>query len=408
MNSYDVVIVGAGHGGVQAASTLRRKKFIGSIAVVTDEADWPYERPPLSKGYLANETPFDKMLLQQPGFWTTRDITLHRGMRVNSIDPDMHVLRAVNGIELGYGTLIWATGGAPRRLVCTGHDLVGVHAVRTRQDVDLLREELRSAVTVVVIGGGYIGLEAAAILTKLGKAVTVVEMQDRVLARVAGEQLSRFYEVEHRNHGVTIELGAAVSCIEERDGRVSGVRLGDGRILPADIVIVGVGIIPSTQPLRAAGAAGENGVDVDTFCRTSLPSVYAIGDCAAHINRFADGRRIRLESVQNAVDQADTAVASIIGEPTPYLAVPWFWSYQYDLRLQTVGLAQGHDQVVIRGTVESRSFSLIYLRASRIIALDCINMVRDFVQGKALVDRGVSIDPLLLSNTDVPLKSLVA
>ena len=333
-------------------------------------------------------------------------MTLLLGRRVVAADPRAHRLDLADGSTLGYGTLIWATGGTPRRLTCRGNSLRGVHAVRTRADVDAMRAELEATRRVVVIGGGYIGLEAAAVLTKLGKQVTVIEALDRVLARVAGEPLSRFYEAEHRAHGVDIRLGTTVSCIEEENGRATGVRLGNNTVLPADMVIVGIGIVPAVEPLLAAGAAGSNGVDVDARCRTSLPDIYAVGDCAAHLNDFAEGARIRLESVQNANDQATTAAKAILGDGAPYHAVPWFWSNQYDLRLQTVGLSTGHDEVVLRGQPAARSFSVIYLKQGRVIALDCVNATKDYVQGRALVLAGARPAPSALADPETPLKSL--
>jgi len=284
--------------------------------------------------------------------------------------------------------------------------LAGVHAIRTRADVERLKGELAATSRVAVIGGGYIGLEAAAVLTKLGKQVTVLEALDRVLARVAGEPLSRFYEAEHRAHGVDLRLGAAVDCIEEQDGRATGVRLADGEVLPCDMVIVGIGIIPSVALLLDAGAEGGNGVKVDAQCRTSLPDIFAIGDCALHANAFAEGAEIRLESVQNANDMANAVAKTLTGMPTDYHAVPWFWSNQYDLRLQTVGLSMGHDATVTRGDPASRSFSLVYLKQGRVIALDCVNAVRDYVQGRALVVEGKRPDPAQLADPAVVLKEL--
>ena len=258
----------------------------------------------------------------------------------------------------------------------------------------------------MVIGGGYIGLEAAAVLTKLDCHVTLLEALPRVLARVAGEALSEFYQNEHRAHGVDLRTGVAVDCLEGDGTKVTGVKLADGTVLPADLVIVGIGIIPSVGPLLAAGAAGGNGVDVDEFCRPSLPDVYEIGDCAAHANGFAEGAVIRLESVQNANDMATTAVKSILGDPQPYKATPWFWSNQYDLRLQTVGLSAGHDATVLRGDPATRSFSVIYLKQGRIVALDCVNMVKDYVQGRKLVEARAEIAPDRLADAGTPLKEL--
>ena len=408
MDGYDVLIVGAGHGGAQAAVALRQLGFAGTVAVVGDEPDLPYERPPLSKDYLVGEKAFERMLIRPAAFWAERQVVMLTGTRVAGVDAAAHRVVTESGEGIDYGKLIWATGGAPRRLSCPGHDLGGVHAIRTRSDVDALLADLAEVARVVVIGGGYIGLEAAASLSKLGKQVTVLEALDRVLARVAGEPLSRFFEVEHRAHGVTVELGIGVTALEGQDGRVSGVRLADGTLIPADMVIVGIGIVAAVEPLLAAGAAGSNGVNVDDHCRTSLPDIYAIGDCAAHHNRYADGAHIRLESVQNANDQATTAARAICGQPQPYDAVPWFWSNQYDLRLQTVGLSSGHDQIVVRGDMASRSFSLIYLKAGRVVALDCVNATRDYVQGKALVVGGLRIDPARLVDAEMPLKSLIA
>ena len=405
---FDILIVGAGHGGAQAAIALRQRGFAGTLAIVGEEPDPPYERPPLSKDYLAGDKPFERIMIRPAAFWAEREVAMLTGMRVNAVDAAAHRVTLSGGETIDYGKLIWATGGHPRRLTLSGHDLVGVHGVRSREDVDRMIGELATTTEVVVIGGGYIGLEAAAVLTKLGKHVTVLEALDRVLARVAGEPLSRFYEAEHRAHGVDVRLGCSVECIEETDGRATGVRLATGEVLPAQMVIVGIGIIPAVEPLIAAGAAGGNGVAVDEHCHTSLPDIYAIGDCAAHSNAFADGATIRLESVQNANDQATLVAKAITGEPEAYKAVPWFWSNQYDLRLQTVGLSIGHDDAVVRGDIASRSFSIVYLRQGRVIALDCVNAVKDYVQGRALVVAGAKVDPERLADASVPLKELLA
>lgn len=386
---------------------LRQSGFAGSIAIIGDEPELPYERPPLSKEYLSGDKTFDRIMIRPAAFWAERDITIITGERVVSVDADAHSVGTAHNRTISYKALIWSTGGTPRRLTCSGHDLLGLHTVRTRADVDRMMSELPTTDRAVVIGGGYIGLEAAAVLNKLGKHVTVLEALDRVLARVAGEPLSRFYEAEHRARGVDVRLNAQVECIEEQTGKVSGVRLSDGEVLPAEIVIVGIGIIPAVEPLLAAGAVGGNGVAVDGQCKTSLPDIYAIGDCALHTNHFARGRAIRLESVQNANDQANVVAKVISGAPIEYHAVPWFWSNQYDLKLQTVGLSLGFDQTVVRGDMASRSFSVVYLQAGRVIALDCVNAVRDYVQGKALVNGGLVISPRLLADAKVPLKEIV-
>ncbi|HEX8059157.1 MAG TPA: FAD-dependent oxidoreductase, partial [Novosphingobium sp.] len=298
-------------------------------------------------------------------------------------------------------------GGDPRRLSCPGSDLAGLHPVRTRADCDQLMGEIDGGVkNIVVIGGGYIGLEAAAVLTKLGCKVTLLEALPRVLARVAGEELSAFYEKEHRDHGVDLRTGVAVEGLVG-EGRVNGVKLADGTVIPADAVIVGIGIIPAVGALIAAGASGGNGVDIDEYCRTSLPDVYAIGDCAAFAADYAGGTVMRVESVQNANDQATCVAKAILGDEQPYKAFPWFWSNQYDLRLQTAGLSVGFDQTVLRGDPAARSFSVVYLKGGKVIALDCVNMVKDYVQGRKLVEAGASPDLTQLADANVPLKELL-
>ncbi len=405
--NFDVLIVGAGHGGAQAAIMLRQQKFEGTIAMIGDEPEIPYERPPLSKEYFAGEKPFERILIRPVKFWEEREIAMLLGKQVTSVDPENHTVTTANGETIGYGKLIWATGGSPRMLPIPGGDLPGVQGVRTRADADAMKAASQDAGQIVVIGGGYIGLEAAAVLSKFGKKVVLLEALPRVLARVAGEPLSRFYEAEHRAHGVEVRLGVNVVAIEG-EGHATGVRLADGEVVPADLVIVGIGIVPAVEPLMAAGAAGGNGVSVDQYCHTSLPDIFAIGDCAAHANEFADGVTIRLESVQNANDMANTVAKAICGDPRPYSAVPWFWSNQYDLKLQTVGLSTGHDDCVVRGNPAERSFSVIYLKQGHVIALDCVNAIKDYVQGKALVTGRLVLDKAALADTARPLKELAA
>ena len=405
MTGIDIVIVGAGHGGAQAAIALRQAKFEGTIAIIGEEPELPYERPPLSKEYFSGEKAFERILIRPAAFWAERNVEMLLNRRVVAVDPAAHSLTTADGATIGYGQLIWATGGSPRRIGCAGNDLIGVHTVRTRADADRMLAELDGVEQAVVIGGGYIGLEAAAVLAKFGKKVVLLEALDRVLARVAGEPLSRFYEAEHRAHGVDVRLGAAVDCIEG-EGRVSGVRMQDGEVIPAQMVIVGIGIVPAVEPLIAAGAQGGNGVAVDHQCRTSLPDIFAIGDCALHANRFADDMPIRLESVQNANDQATLVAKTIMGQELAYDAVPWFWSNQYDLKLQTVGLSTGHDAAIVRGDPANRSFSVVYLKEGRVIALDCVNATKDFVQGRKLVVERLSPDPAQLADASVLLKEL--
>ncbi len=405
MEKADVVIVGAGHAGAQAAIALRQNGFTGTVVVIGREPEYPYERPPLSKEYFAREKTFDRLYIRPPTFWAEKEITFELGIEVTKVDAGAHEVSLSNGRKLGYGKLIWATGGDPRRLSCSGAELAGVHAVRTRQDCDLLMAEIDAGTQrIVVIGGGYIGLEAAAVLSKLGCHVTLLEALPRVLARVAGEELSAFYQQEHRDHGVDLRTGVAVDCILGDGHKVTAVKLADGEELPAQAVIVGIGIVPAVGPLILAGASGANGVDVDEYCRTSLPDVYAVGDCAAFACEYAGGTVMRVESVQNANDMATCVAKAICGDEKPYKAFPWFWSNQYDLRLQTAGINVGFDKVVVRGEPETRSFSVVYLKEGRVLALDCVNMVKDYVQGRKLVEAGTVVDMARLANPAILLK----
>lgn len=407
MTEVDVLIVGSGHGGASVAIALRQTGYEGSIAIVSSDPDPPYERPPLSKDYLAGEKAFDSILLRPENFWIDKKIVLVSGEEIAAIDPGAHEATAASGRIFSYRKLIWSAGGLPRRLTCDGHDLAGVHTIRERRDVDRLRTEAQSAQHVVVIGGGYIGLEAAASLTRLGKHVTVLEAMDRLLARVAAPPVSDFFAAVHRAKGVDIRLGAEVLCLEGESGRVTRVLLGDGTALRADLVIVGIGIVPRVDPLEAAGADCPNGVSVDSFCRTSLPDIYAIGDCALHPNPFGPGTAVRIESVQNAADQAKTVALDIIGQPAPYAATPWFWSNQYEVKLQTVGLSMAHDDIVVRGDPGEGRFSVVYLRGGAVIALDCVNSVKDYVQGRGLVEARAHIGKDRLADPELPLKSLI-
>lgn len=404
----DVVIVGTGQAGAQTAIALRSQNFAGSIVMLGEEDELPYERPPLSKEYLAGDKPFEKMLLRPAPFWTQRNIDIRTGHRVVEVDAAAHVVRTETGKALGYQRLVWATGGKPRQLPCGGHDLRGVHAVRDRADVDRMRRELESATRAVMVGGGYIGLEVAAVLRKMGKEVTVLEAENRLLARVAGETISRFYEAEHRAQGVHIRLGSEVIGLEGKDGRVTAVARKGGERIPADIVVVGIGIVPAVAPLLAAGAEGDSGVLTDLRGKTTLADIYAVGDCALHPNVHAGGKCIRLESVQNAIDLSNVvakALAGTLGPDERYDALPWFWSNQYDLLLQSVGLATNPDDVVVRGDPNAKSFSVAYLRDKKIVALDCVNRTKDYVQGRGFIPKGCIVDRAKLA-ADVPIKEL--
>jgi NADPH-dependent 2,4-dienoyl-CoA reductase/sulfur reductase-like enzyme len=404
----DVVIVGTGHGGAQAAIALRQHGHEGSILMIGRDDAPPYERPPLSKEYLAGDKGFERIMIRPEKFWAEKGIALRLGAAVTAIDPLAHRLTLSDGGEVTYRKLIWSGGGDPRRLPVPGAVLPGVFYVRDKADADAMMQALADgAKRAVVIGGGYIGLEAAAVLRKLGCEVVLVEMLDRLLARVAGEELSAFYAEEHRRQGVDVRLSTGVHSVLG-DDKVTGVRLDTGEEVPCDMVVAGIGIVPAVAPLIAAGAAGSNGVDVDFCCRTTLDDVYAIGDCAAHANDFADGAVIRLESVQNAHDMANTVAKAIMGEKEPYHALPWFWSNQYDLKLQTAGLSLGFDQTVLRGDPATRKFTVVYLKGGVPIAFDCVGTMKDYVQARKLLENKVGrIDPAVLADPEVALKDLL-
>ncbi len=386
---------------------LRQRGFADPITLIGDEPDPPYERPPLSKDYLCGTKTWERMLIRPVSFWRERDVTLVPGTRVTRVRPVERRVEAADGRSWSYDALIWAAGGRARRLSCPGGDLAGVHSIRSRADVDSLRAELPHARRVVVVGGGYIGLEAAAVLVTLGLDVELVEAQPRLLARVAGPALSDFYAAEHRARGVRLHLGAGVEALEGEGRRVSAVRLAGGQRLAADLAIVGLGIVPAVEPLLAAGAIGANGVDVDEACRTSLPDVFAIGDGAAALSPWVDGERVRVESVGNANDQAAIVADALTGAPPKPQPVPWFWSNQYDLKLQTVGLSAGHDEAIVRGSPTSRSWSVVYRRGGAVVALDCVNATKDFVAGRKLVEARARVEADRLADAGIPLKTLL-
>lgn len=404
----EILIVGAGQAGAQAAISLRQLGFAGNVTVVGEEPDLPYERPPLSKEYLAGEREAGRLLLRPEAFWAERNVRFVTGCHIARVDPAARRAYAHGDQSFGYDALIWAAGGHPRQLPAPGAHLEGLHYIRTRLDVDKLRRDAESAHHVLIIGGGYIGLESAAVLRKAGKRVTLVEAESRLLARVAGKAVGDFYAAEHRAHGVDVRLSTGVVALHGAT-HVTAAELSTGELLECDLVIIGIGLVPATGVLAAAGAETGNGVRVDSHCRTTLPHVYAIGDCAMAPSRFNPDGHCRLESVQNAVDMAKAAAAHIMqgDAAAPYDAVPWFWSNQYDLKLQTVGLSTGHDATVVRGDPASRSWSLVYLRAGAVVALDCISNAKDYVQGRALVERGVVVDAVKLADPAVPLKSLL-
>jgi 3-phenylpropionate/trans-cinnamate dioxygenase ferredoxin reductase subunit len=406
-SAYDVIIVGGGHGGAQTAISLRQFGFAGSIAIVTAEDGHPYQRPPLSKAYLSDAIAVERLLIRPAGYWTENGIDLFDSREVISVDPQARTVTTQCSETLRYGRLVWAAGSVARELDAPGAHLAGVHYVRTRQNVDTLKSELTNASRVAVVGGGYIGLEAAAALVKLGKSVTLIEPLDRVLSRMSAEAISHFLEAQHRDHGVDIRLGRRVVRLAGAEDRVAEVHLDDATALPCDLVIVGIGGSPVIEPLAVAGAAIAGGVLVDHAGATTLPDIMAVGDCAAMPNHYAGGATTRLESVQNAIDQAVAVARHLAGVAESIAGPPTFWSDQYDIKLRTVGISQGHDEVVLRGNPDARAFSVVYLRRGRVIAVDAVNSMKDFAQGRALVQAGAQLDPAAISESTTPLADTV-
>jgi 3-phenylpropionate/trans-cinnamate dioxygenase ferredoxin reductase subunit len=404
------LIVGAGYAAGELAIKLRQGGYEAPITMAGAEAHLPYHRPPLSKSFLSGETAHDELLLRPEAIYTKSNIAFLPNTRVTAIDRAAHTATLHNGRALHYDKLVLATGGQARVLPCPGADLAGVHTLRTLDDVTAIRAYLTPGARLVIIGGGYIGLEVAAVAVKLGVEVTVIEAAPRVLARVAGMEISAFYEKAHRDAGVTVLTGqsvTALTALPENPAHVGAVLLADGRTLPADFVIAGVGLVANTQLAEAAGLKVDNGIWVDEYCRTDDPDVLAIGDCANHPSAFL-GRRVRLESVPNALEQARVAADTICGKLVPYGAIPWFWSDQYDLKLQAAGLADGHDQVVLRGSMEARSFLIFYLRQGKIIAADAVNKPGEFMLARRLVGAAVTAEISQLADTNVNLRGLLA
>jgi 3-phenylpropionate/trans-cinnamate dioxygenase ferredoxin reductase subunit len=397
------VIVGASHASVQAIDTLRRAGHQGPIVLVGDEAHLPYNRPPLSKKFLSGELERDRLLLRSPQFYQQARVETRLGVRVTAIDRGARRLRLGDGGELGYDKLLLCVGSRPRLLETPGHDLAGIHYLRTIADVEAIRADLQGARRLVVVGAGYVGLEAAASARHLGLEVTVLEMADRPLNRVVAPQLSDFYLRRHEQEGVRIHCGTSVTAFEG-SGRVRAVVCGE-QSFPADLVIVGVGILPDVSLAAAAGIRCENGVWVDEQCQTSDPNIWAAGDCTNHPS-IRYGRRVRLESVDNAVEQGRVAATNMCGGQARHELVPWFWSDQYDVKLQIAGLSQGYDQIVVRGDPQSGSFALYYLAAGELLAVDAVNSPRDFMTGKRWIAERKHPDPARLGDTNIELKTL--
>jgi 3-phenylpropionate/trans-cinnamate dioxygenase ferredoxin reductase subunit len=400
-----VLIAGAGHGAGQVVASLRMNKFEGRIVMIGDEPYLPYQRPPLSKKFLAGEMPPERLYFKPASFYEDPQIDVRLGVRVESIDRAASAVTTSDGQRVDYTTLVLATGSRVRTIPAPGSDLEGVHYLRSIADVDAIRADVAEGRKLVIVGAGYIGLEVAAVTRKLGLDVTVVEMADRVMSRVVSGAVSAFYQKEHEAQGVKLMLSTGLRAFNG-DNRVSAVETDDGTTLPADFVIVGVGIVPNTELAGDAGLEVDNGIVVDDQCRTADPAIYAIGDCTSHPSAIY-GTHLRLESVHNALEQAKTAASNICGVESHYSQVPWFWSDQYDLKLQIAGLSQGYDQTVLRGSPDDRSFACFYLQNGRLIAVDAVNSPRDFMQSKSLIEHHAEIPPERLADADVMLKDLV-
>ncbi|MEI2734147.1 MAG: FAD-dependent oxidoreductase [Rhodoblastus sp.] len=387
-----IVIVGAGHGGVQAAASLREEGYAGPITLVSDDAHAPYQRPPLSKAFIKGEATAESLILRGPAYYPEKQIDLRLGERVSEIDRAARIVRLGSGGSLAYEHLILATGALPRPASFAGVELEGVLALRDMDDAARLKAKLEVATHVVVIGAGFIGLEFAATAAIKGKDVQVVEVAPRVMGRAVSPIISDFYAGAHRDFGVKLHLGAGVTSIEGESGRATAVHLSDGRRLPADLVLVGIGILADERLAAAAGLAVDNGIVVDEAMTTSDPHISAIGDCCAHPNVYAGGR-FRLESVQNATDQARVTARKLTGKEARYDALPWFWSDQGDLKLQIAGLNLGCDRFVTRGDTASRSFSVFGFCAGRLRVVESVNRAADHMIARRLIASGVALSP---------------
>ena len=417
MTSDGVVIVGAGQAGFQVAASLRMEGYEGPIALIGDEPSLPYQRPPLSKEFMAGKQEIERTALRPLAFYQSHRIDLVTGAKVTGIDRAGRTVSLASdgglGRSLHYEALVLAVGARNRTLPVKGAELDGVCYLRTDAEAVEIRQRLEQARDVVVAGGGFIGLELAAAARTAGKSVHVIEVQPRLMPRVVSGILSDFYRDLHTSQGVEISLGVAVSEIAGHRGKVSAVILGDGSVCPADLVLVGIGVVPNIELARDAGLSVSNGIVVDEQLRTEDESIYAIGDCADHPNPFANpfanpsgGGRARIESVQNAVDQAKCIAKAMVGRAENYRAVPWFWTDQFDIKLQMAGLSGGHSQVVTRGELESRKFSVFYFRDGRLAAVDSVNRPGDHLAGRKLIGAGTGITPEQAADPSVDLKAL--
>jgi 3-phenylpropionate/trans-cinnamate dioxygenase ferredoxin reductase subunit len=406
MSKQTCVIVGASHAGTQLSLSLRQGGWEGRIVLLGDEPVKPYQRPPLSKAILSGEKSVEQIPIRPTSVIENAGIELMLGTRVESIDRRQKTLHLSDGETLGYDKLALTLGAYPSTVKLTGSDKSGVHYLRKLADVEQIRPFMGVGKSAVIVGGGYIGLEAGAILRQTGMSVTVLEALPRVLQRVTAPVVSNFYERLHREEGLEIATSALVTSIEG-ENHVEKVHCADGSEHDADLVIIAVGVLPHTRLAAEAGLDVEDGILVDEFAHTSDPDIVAAGDCTRHFNPIYK-RRVRLESVQNAMDQAKTAASALNGDPQPYHALPWFWSDQYDVKLQIAGLSQGYDNIVLRGDPETgRSFSVFYFLADRLLAVDAINRPGEFMMGKKLILAKAAVDKVKLADENIPVKDLL-
>ena len=406
MSNGTCIIIGASHAASQLGPDLRKKGWQGRILIITDESVIPYHRPPLSKEYLSGKKTFEEILIKKPSLYEKNEIEFLLDTRVTAINREGKTITLENEETIAYDKLALTTGARVRHIPVPGADLGGVHYLRDADDVEQIIPLAQAGKKAVIIGGGYIGLETAAVLQTIGMQVTVIEMMERVLERVTTAEVSAFYQRIHTEQGVEIVTGASVSKING-DKSVESVSVKNGDNFSADLVIVGIGVIPNTELAEAAGLEVSNGIVVDEYCRTNDHDIVAAGDCTWHYNPFYDNH-IRLESVQNALDQARVAAATLNGDLKPYDTLPWFWSDQYDLKLQMQGLSAGYDEVIIRGDIDnSRKIAVFYLKEGRILSVDAVNSAPEFMVGKKLILAKTMVDKEKLADAEVSIKELL-
>lgn len=393
-----IVIIGAGHAGVQAAVSLREEGFEGEITLISEESDLPYQKPPLSKGYLQGKQSAEAIIFRSENYYSSNQIDLKLGVKISHINPNNNSIQTIDGQTIEYSYLILATGASNRKLNIEDAEIL---YLRTLSDAKLIEQKLETAEKIAIIGGGFIGLELAALAQEKGKKVSVIEAQSRLMERVLPTVISEVFQQTHEQNGVEILLNTFTESIQGKD-----IITTCGKKIEADLILAGIGVIPEMSLAASAGINCENGILVNEFQQTSIPNIYAIGDCANHFNIFAQ-KNIRLESVQNAVDQAKVAANHILGKSEPYNAVPWFWTFQYNLKLQMAGISTGFDRYVVRGDVNSSKFSVYYFKNEQLIAVDSLNKPAEHLNARKLLTAQISPTDKQLHDTEFNLNSLV-